>query len=142
MIAEDQPFSARLQSVMSALRMKPAAFAKELGINPSSLSTLTGPRSSEPRLKTLSLIVKKIPGVSANFLLTGQGEPLHRSMSIIQEHNTGNVIGQMTGGAVHYTVEECRQELDECRQARAQLTNELAAARGRIIELLDKTQAV
>lgn len=66
-----------------------------------------------------------------------RGEPL-RSVHIHQSGNTGNTIGQMSGGTVNYTIDECRRELEECKAEKTKLATDLASARGRIIDLMDK----
>jgi hypothetical protein len=106
------PFSERLQSIMTALKVKPTGFAKELEINSSSLSSLTGPRSSEPRLKLLSQIVKKYPRVSEKFLLTGEGSPLKPIAPSINVAGDGNAVAHGNGSRASVgTLDDCLGQL-------------------------------
>lgn len=79
------------------------------------------------------------PAINFPWLINGQGEPL-RQPTPTQTANVGNTIGAMHGGTVHYTAEQCVQELAAC-QARVQELESVAADKQLIIDLLQKKNA-
>jgi transcriptional regulator with XRE-family HTH domain len=142
MISEDTlsqtpDFHLRMRFLLQALNHSANSFARLVGVNPSQIVNAVGGRYSKPSADTLEKISSKVPRIDMNWLLSGQGEPL-RSTVIQQSGNTGQTIGQVTGGTVNYTVDECREQLNKCRESEANLNKELAHARGRIIELMDR----
>ena len=134
---EIAPFAERLLNVMNILGVTKTSFAYRTDNTPQGLNKLIGAEEQQPGLEKLQKIFQAFPEISPDYLIMERGAAI-RPVNIQQSGNTGQTIGQVTGGAVHYTVEDCRHELDQCKQDRAKLTKDLADARGRLLELLDK----
>jgi DNA-binding XRE family transcriptional regulator len=55
---------------------KQRAFARAIGIRPSTLNSIVGPLRRDPSFKVLRMIVDAYPNIGLNWLIRGEGEPL------------------------------------------------------------------
>jgi hypothetical protein len=72
----------RLQSIIDeAFKGNKAAFSNQIGIRPTTLSNLVGKeKTSKPSSEILEKIIKNIPEINAEWLLTGEGELFKKKM--------------------------------------------------------------
>jgi hypothetical protein len=137
-----ETFKDRLLKVIELLGKNNSTFAIEAGLSPAVIQMYVGKRGSEPNQKTLDKIFRAFPQINPSYLSTGHGEPL-RSVAVSQSGNSGNTVGNVSGGnvALHYaTVSDCERDL---AAALAELTSLRAQLRDKetIIELLKIQQS-
>lgn len=96
----------RLQEIVDKLfRRNSAAFAKAVGLPPTSVANYLNPKvASKPSADKLELIIRKT-GVDGTWLLTGDGQmlksPVDQSIHIKQNHNMNSTIYGYVNTAAH-----------------------------------------
>lgn len=96
----------RLQAIVdNVFDGNKAAFARAIGIAPTSVSNyLSRDRASKPSSDILESIVKGIPLLNGDWLLTGKGEML-RKPNGLENNISDSVVGSITGNiGTHSTV--------------------------------------
>ena len=68
--------NARLVAFLAHLHLSAHGFSKRVGVTPSMINNLTGPRQGKPSYELLERIAATFPELSLEWLVRGEGEML------------------------------------------------------------------
>lgn len=136
---EQSTINQRLKFLVDNLAKTAKDFSAAIEESPTNTSNYTGKRQTEPRAEYLSKVLFHFGNVNARWLMTGEGEAFTSGEPTIiqaQEKNSGNVVGQITGGKNKFTtLADCAKENEHLR-AQVALLNRHLDEKERTIQIL------
>lgn len=134
----------RIKILIEKLGLNAKVFSERIEESPTTTHNYIGKRQTEPRAQYLSKALSHFTHVNARWLMTGEGDAFASGEYLItqtQEKNSGNVVGQITGGRNKFmTLADCAKENEHLRTQLEQLKSQLGD-KERTIQILLKQQS-